>query len=76
MALDKIKQANKKRRHELRRKKLAKLHQNEDLRISRGDYKPIVDRHKRTLHKRRDHHRPMDGENKRQKFNAQSTGDR
>lgn len=60
MALSKIRQANKKFRHEQRRRKIRKLHKLEEKRMSAGDYRPIADRHKRQLKNRRNHHRRKD----------------
>lgn len=52
-------------RAELRRKKVRLMKEREDKQMSRGDYRPVADRHRRRLKDNRNHHRKMDGQHTR-----------
>lgn len=65
MSLSNKKLALKKFNREARRKKIRKLHEKENKRIAAGDYRVMGEIRKRRLKNRRNHHRKMEGENKR-----------
>lgn len=65
MSLSDIKYANKKAKHEAKRKKLAPQHNYENRRMAAGDFLLAAGKRRRFVKNRNNHHRKMTGEHKR-----------
>lgn len=75
MALTPAQLAAKKRAAELRRKKIRAQKAREDRLMSRGDFSPVMGRHKRRLKDNRNHHRKMSGTHTRKYKEAHADGE-